>query len=113
MFGRKKHKGDKQESERDQYVSKMTTQLDDWDVEVDSLEKKSHQASTGVVEEHLERVRKLEEKIGKGRGKMKEIIGSTDEAWHSIKVGTDTVFQDIRTNLDKARKAYHDELEDD
>jgi len=65
------------------------------------------------VEEHLERVRELEEKIRKGREKMKEIIGSTDEVWHSIKEGTDTVFQDIKANLEITRKAYHDELEDD
>ena len=113
MFRRKKSKEDRQENERDQYVSQMTTQLDEWDVEVDSLEKKSHQAAKGVVEEHQARVSELEEKIAKGREKMKEIIGSTDEAWHSFKVGTEAVFSDIRNNLETARKAYHDEIEED
>jgi len=107
------HGKDEGKSDRDQYISRMTAKLDDWDNQIEELEKKSRQATTIVLEEHREQIRELVIKIRKGREKMKEIVESTDQAWHNIKMGTDAIFHDIKTNLDKARKAHHDELEDD
>jgi predicted nucleic acid-binding Zn-ribbon protein len=126
MFGSKRGSDRKEEAktqrtggresgsnDKDQYVSRMTSDLDKWEMEIGELVKKVRPATARAIEEHQERIKKLEQNIAKGRSKIKEIIGSTDDAWHTLRVGADAISHDIRNNLNAARKAYHDELLDD
>jgi len=100
-------------SARKDYISRMKAKLDDWDAEIDELELNSQRLKSSVIDDHQEMIDKLERQMTKGREKVKEIIGSTDESWHLVKESADSLLTYIRTNLDHARKAYHDELEDD
>jgi hypothetical protein len=107
-------KGKKEgKSERDQYAAMLKAKLDEWDAEVSELEKNYQRLRSSVIEEHADIIDKLDQKISKGREKMREVVGSTDDAWQQIKEDADTILTDIKTNLDSARKAYHDELEDE
>ena len=107
------HEKEEGKTERDQYASIMKAKLDEWDAEVKELERNYQRFRSSIVEEHADIIEKLDQRIGKGREKMKEVIESTDEAWHHIKEDADTILTEIRTNLDSARKTYHDELEDE
>jgi predicted nucleic acid-binding Zn-ribbon protein len=98
---------------RHEYISRMRAKLDDWGSEINELELNSQRLKTSIIDDHQEMIDKLEHQMTKGREKMKEIIGSTDDSWHTIKDSADSLLTDIRTNLDHARKTYHDELEDD
>jgi predicted nucleic acid-binding Zn-ribbon protein len=109
MFGSKGENG----SERRNYLSRMKAKLDDWDAEVNELELNSQRLKSSVIDDHQKLINELERQMTKGREKMKEIIGSTDDSWHTIKESADSLMADIRINLDNARKTYHDELEDD
>ena len=107
-------KGDKEgKSEREQYAAMLKAKLDEWDSEVSELEKNYQRLKSSVIEDHAIIFEKLDKTITKGREKVREVVGSTDDAWHHIKEDADTILADIRTNLDSARKAYHNELEDD
>jgi predicted nucleic acid-binding Zn-ribbon protein len=100
-------------SERDHYLKRMRAKLEDWDAEIGELELNSQRFKSSVIDDHQEMIDKLDQQMTKGREKMKEIIGATDDSWHTIRESTDSLMTDIRTNLDSARKTYHDELEDD
>jgi hypothetical protein len=91
----------------------MRAKLDDWGAEINELELNSQRLKASVINDHQDMVKQLDRQMTKGREKMKEIIGTTDESWHSFRDSADSLMADIRTNLDQARKLHHDELEDE
>ena len=100
-------------SERESYISRMKNKLDEWGAEISELELNRQRLKSSIIDDHQALLDSLDKKMAKGRAKMKEIIESKDETWHTIKETTDSLLLDIRANLDSARKNYHDELEDD
>ena len=109
MFGSK----GREKSDRGRYASWMKSKLDEWDAEIKEIELNSQRLKSSVIDDHQDLIDKLQRQMTKGQEKMKEIAGATDDSWHKIKESADSFMTDFRTNLDSARKTYHDELEDD
>jgi predicted nucleic acid-binding Zn-ribbon protein len=66
---------------REEYVEKMKSQLDEWNSDLDNLERKYHEASDETkrrLEPHLQKVREARDTT---RAKIKELKDSGEASW--------------------------------
>lgn len=82
-------------STKDEYLAKLKTQLDSWQVELNELEAKASDAMDDLKPEIDEQVANLKVKFAEGEGKFNELADATEEAWEELKVDADAMFDKL------------------
>lgn len=82
-------------STKDEYLAKLKTQLDRWQVEADELEAKAKDATADMRAELDEQVANLRVKFSQGEVKFNELSDATEEAWEELKVDAEATFNKL------------------
>jgi predicted nucleic acid-binding Zn-ribbon protein len=82
-------------STKDEYLAKLKTQLDSWQVEVGELEAKASEATGEIKAEIDEQIANLRVKFREGEGKFDELADATEEAWEELKVDAEATFDKL------------------
>jgi predicted nucleic acid-binding Zn-ribbon protein len=70
-------------STKDEYLAKLKTQLDSWQVELNELEAKASDAMDDLKPEIDEQIANIRTKFAEGETKFNELADATEEAWES------------------------------
>ena len=82
-------------STKEEYLAKLKTQLDSWQVEVDALEAKASDAMDDMKPEIDAQIANLKVKFAEGEGKFNELADATEEAWEELNVDAEAKFNEL------------------
>ena len=84
------------------YIDKLTTQLKEWDDEVNELETRVERAKADAKERLKEKIDELRTKKDAAQNRLQEIRVASDDAWESLKEGLEKSWSDLRLSLGDA-----------
>jgi predicted nucleic acid-binding Zn-ribbon protein len=82
-------------STKEEYLAKLKTQLDSWQVEVEALEAKASEAMDDIRPEIDEQIANLRVKFAEGESKFNELADATEEAWDELKVEAEATYNKL------------------
>ena len=93
-------------SDKELYLQKMQSQLDQWKAEVDKLKAKASGASADAQLEMNKQIGALDGKIEEGKAKLSELAEATEDAWESIKEGTESAWDSLKSAVSDAAAKF-------
>lgn len=88
------------------YVSKMKTQLKQWDAEVDALAAKGENASAEARSIYQEQIRELRASRDAAQKSFQEMRAAGEAAGAKMKVGMEEAWKAMKKGLDRASSNF-------
>ena len=80
-------------SSRDQYVSKMKAQLDEWNASIAALEERGSEIKEDAKVKYHEQLVALRARRAEGEKKLEEVQAATESTWEQVKLESDNVWE--------------------
>ena len=91
---------------RDEYVQKLKTQLDEWNAEAAKWETKSKAAQDETKTEYERQLALFHQRRDEGMHKMKEIQAASSDAWMEMMRGADDAWKRMQDAFNQARSKF-------
>lgn len=91
---------------RHEYIEQLKAKLDEWDSGLGKLEEKARVARNDVRIDYEMRLESLRKYRAEAELKLKELQGSSEEAWKSLSEGADAAWSTMRDALEKAASHF-------
>ena len=82
------------------YLNKLSSQIKQWETEIDKLKAKANKTKTDVNIEYNNKIDEIRHKKEDLEKKIKLLQKSGDEAWDEIKDGLGKSWKDFKTSFD-------------
>ena len=92
-------------SKRDEFVLKMQTKLSQWNAEIDQLEERIRDKKDETKQQYQEQLENLKDKRDEVSRKLKEVQAASEDAWESLKVGTELVWGDMKLAFERVKNS--------
>ncbi|CAG0986165.1 hypothetical protein [Geobacter sp.] len=87
---------------RTEYVEKLSSQLVEWDNQIDVLKDKAESATPETKFDFHNAIATLQLKRDEAAAKLQGISTASDDEWEELKTGTEQVWGEIRSILHEA-----------
>jgi hypothetical protein len=91
---------------RDEYVQKLKTQLDEWNAEAKKWEAKAKEAQSHMKAEYEKQLAALNARRGEALEQMKRVQGASADAWQDVMRGADQAWKNMQEAFNKARSHF-------
>ena len=91
---------------RDEYVQKLKTQLDQWNAEAKQWEQKAQQAQSHMKTEYEKQLANLNAQRDQALYRMKLLQNASQDAWVDMMKGADQAWKDMQDAFSKARSHF-------
>jgi lipid II:glycine glycyltransferase (peptidoglycan interpeptide bridge formation enzyme) len=91
---------------RDEYVQKLKTQLDQWNAEAAKWETKAKAAEDEMKAQYERQLALYHQRRDEGVQKMKEIQAASSEAWMDLMRGADDAWKRMQDAFNQARSKF-------
>ena len=91
---------------RDEYVQKLKSQIDQWNAEVVKWEAKAKQAQAGAQAEYLRQLEQYRARRDAAMGELKRLQNASADAWRGMMQGADAALKSMQEAFDKARRKF-------
>ena len=91
-------------TEREEYVEKMRSLVEEWNGDIDQLYDKAQSSGSGEKEKASELISALDQKLAEGQEKLKNIAGTTDDTWVDLKADVEATWESISKGIKEGRK---------
>ena len=92
--------------DQDTYKARMAAQLQEWGDQIDVLEARAERAGAELKVKTAESIRDLRSKQHAAAAKLSELNAATGEAWDSLKLSADKLWEDLKTGVAAARDKF-------
>lgn len=92
---------------REQTVEKLKTRLDQWNADIDTLEKKAEGFKADRREELQTAIRDLRRKRAEAREQFEKMKGASDDAFDDLKSGIEKGWDQISDSIEQAKRRYN------
>ena len=82
-------------SNRDAYVKKMKTKLDEWNADIAKIEAKAEGAEANMKIKYNEKIAALKQQREEATSKLRELQNAGDDAWEDIKTGLESAWDSL------------------
>lgn len=93
-------------TQRDDYVNKMKTQLDQWNAEIGRWETKAKEAQAGMQAEAHRQLEDLRARREEALNQMKQVQNASADAWTDMMRGTDAAWKAMQDAFTSARSHF-------
>lgn len=93
-------------SSRDQYLQQFKSKLDEWNAEIDKLEKNARDAQTDAKARYEKQVAELREMHDDAQKRFAEMQAASTEAWEAMAKGAEKAWQAWADAFDEARSKF-------
>ncbi|MGH8686352.1 MAG: hypothetical protein ACREVQ_01430 [Burkholderiales bacterium] len=91
---------------RDEYVQKLKTQLDQWNAEAAKWEQKAKDAQAGAKAEYDKQLGEVRSKRDAAMYQMKLLQNASLDAWQDMVSGSDEAWKNMHEAFSKARSHF-------
>lgn len=91
---------------RDEYVQKLKTQLDQWNAEAKTWEAKAKEGQVHMKAEYEKQLAALNSRRDETLYQMKLLQGASADAWQDMMRGTDAALKSMQEAFNKARSHF-------
>ncbi|CCK75164.1 conserved hypothetical protein [Oleispira antarctica RB-8] len=95
-------------SERQKHVDTMKAKIDEWNNDINEIEKKAKNASSDLNEEYQSQIGALKKQRDEAFVKLEEIQNTTDSAWQDVKSGAEDAWDAISHAFSSAKEKLFD-----
>jgi lipid II:glycine glycyltransferase (peptidoglycan interpeptide bridge formation enzyme) len=88
---------------RDEYLAKLKSQLDQWNAEASRWEAK---AKAGMKAEYERQLAQLEKRREEALAELRKVQSATGDAWSEMMRGADTAFKGMHDAFERARSKF-------
>jgi hypothetical protein len=89
---------------RAEYAEKLSTQMVEWDMQIDQLKIKATSATPEARHEYSKAIAALQLKRDEAALKLQNISASNDDEWEDLKTGMEQIWSDLTSMLGDAIK---------
>jgi lipid II:glycine glycyltransferase (peptidoglycan interpeptide bridge formation enzyme) len=91
---------------RDEYIAKLKSQIDQWNAEAAKWEAKAKQAQAGAQAEYARQLEQYRARREAAMGELKRVQSASADAWKDMMQGADAAFKSMRDAFEKARREF-------
>jgi len=91
---------------REEYVQKVKSQLDQWNTEVARWEAEAKKVQGKLQQEYSLQLDQLRKKRDEALAEMHRVQGASADAWQQLMTGSDLAFKAMQEAVERARKAF-------
>jgi hypothetical protein len=95
--------------DKQSFLQKLATQLQEWDTEIDELKVKAHLAKADAKDELNKQIEDLRVKKEAAQVKLKQLQEVGDEAWDELKAGAEKSWTELRGAFRSAMSKFFDD----
>lgn len=92
--------------DRDEYVAKLKTQIDQWNTEAALWEAKAKDAQAGAQAEFQRQVAQFHARRDEALAEMRRLQGASADAFGEMMRGADAAAKSMQEAFDRARKSF-------
>ena len=93
---------------RDEYVAKLSAQLEQWSAQIVAWESAARQAKAEVKSESEKQVGILKSRLDDLLFRMEQLKGASSDAWQEIERGAEEARKAMHDAFDRARARFKD-----
>ncbi len=93
-------------TQRDEYVAKLKTKLDEWNSEIGALEAKAEQVRSDVREQYRKQIEEAKNRRDELQDRLAELKQSGDAAWDDLKSGMDLAWDALTSAVKSAKSEF-------
>ena len=91
---------------RDEYLEKFKAKLDDWNAEINKLERDAREVQADAKAQYEKQIASLREMRDDAQKKYSEMQTATTEAWDAMMQGTENAWQAWMSAFEEARSKF-------
>ena len=91
---------------RDEYVAKLRSQIDQWNAEAAKWEAKAREAQAGVRAEYERQLAQFRTRRDAAMNEVKRLQSASTDAWKDMIQGADAAFKSMQVAFEKARSEF-------
>jgi hypothetical protein len=91
---------------REEYVKKLKSQLDQWNAEAAKWEAKSKQAQASMKQEYDKQLGMLNSRRDEALYQLKLLQGASNDAWQDMMRGADQAWKNMHEAFNRARSHF-------
>jgi len=91
---------------RDQYLEQFKTRLDEWNAEIDKLEKNARDAQADAKTRYEKQLSELREMRDDAQKRLAEMQAASSEAWDAMAKGAEKAWQAWADAFEDARSKF-------
>lgn len=92
--------------DRDSYVQRLKSKLDEWNAEIELIEAKAARLKTQKKLEYQEEIAALTRKRDEMQERLEEVSNGSEEAWLDLRQACDQAWDNLKQGLARARKRF-------
>lgn len=93
-------------AKRDEFIRKMKNRLDEWNVEIDTLEEKIRKIKTDVKDTYQAQIDELRRKRREGDRKLEQIRTAGEGTWAHLKAESEHAWNAMKDALEVFKAHY-------
>jgi hypothetical protein len=91
---------------RDEYVAKLKSQIDQWNAEAAKWEAKAGEAQAGMRAESERQLAQFRTRRDAAMNEVKRLQSASTDAWKDMMQGADAAFKSMQVAFEKARSEF-------
>ena len=91
---------------RDEYVEKLKSQIDQWNAEAKKWEEKARQATAGVQADYAKQLAQYRARRDAALEEVRRLQNASADAWKEMMRGAETAMKSMREAFDRARGSF-------
>jgi hypothetical protein len=91
---------------RDEYVQKLKSQIDQWNAEASKWEAKAKQARAGMQAEYSRQLEQFRARRDAALAELGRLQNASADAWKEMMQGADAALKSMRDAFEKARQQF-------
>ncbi|MGB5832977.1 MAG: hypothetical protein WBG92_13435 [Thiohalocapsa sp.] len=97
---------------RDEYLEKLKSKLDEWDADIDRLETKARESQSDATEQYHKQLETMRQMRDEAMARYGEMQNAAADAWETMAQGTEkawnawlSAFEEARTKFTNSNKS--------
>ena len=92
--------------DRDEYIQKLKSQIDQWNAEAAKWEAKAKAAQAGMQVDYAKQLGQYRARRDEALAELRRVQSASADAWRDMMRGADSALKSVQEAFDKARKQF-------
>lgn len=93
-------------SDKDEFVERLKTQLDDWNAQITKMEAEARKAAADSKVQYEENLEKMRAQRDQAQQKLAELQKAGDSAWDDMRKGAEDMWATMEESFKKAMSRF-------